>query len=938
MRKKGCRWFVSAGVFWLVMLVLGFSSPCRPEVSGRDRIVSEITVLVQDPSPDAPKLQALAKRLIFIDVGDPFSIDALQESIEALKRSGLFRKVHVPDPMDVPGGRKVVFELTSFSLIKAIEIDGEFPLLERDVLNAMDIRVADPFDPKKVSKWEKDILRRFQDDGYIHPQVHVAARQDPADGRTLVTVSIEKGPYYRVHRVTLEGNRFFSDMGLLPRLKTWQALTLFAGMSRFVKADLKRDVKTVINLYRDHGYADVTVEPAVEKDAENKTVDIVLRIREGPRYEILFTGNTAFSDATLKKELPLFQRGNKGDLALKRGIRTIQNRYKNAGFSRVEVNVSDETEKRDDRFVRSIRIRIDEGPRFLVKRLAIQGNRAIEEERIKDKLLTRPPGLRASGAFSSQTWEEDKRAVKELYYQNGYRKITLKDTVTIEKDPEKNLRWVDILLHIEEGVQTLVGDVAFHGLSVLTKEEAMRLVSLTPGVPYREYMVTSDKNALAAVISEKGYPYSGVSAATTLRDQETVADILYEIHEGPFVTVGGIYVRGNFRTRKSVIADRLAIRQEEVFSLKKIFESTRNVSRIQALEGADLQLVGYEEKKDEVDVMFHVAEKRPYLFEIGAGYDTAREYYLLGRLENRNLLGVNKRIWLGGDYSRISHRGEAGISDPDFFRSGISASGTLFTEKQEKKNQIFGIRNYGGTLGFQKPVSETVRAGLAFRYEARKQYRLNDEPIPPEDQEQYEPRTLFVVTPSLDYTSVDSTIRPKKGFIARTSVDASKGLDNTIDDFFRYRLEARYYYTPVNRLTLAARAGAGLMHAYSPGDDVADDQLFYLGGLGSVRGFHENKLRTDAAGNAMGGRVELFGNMEARYALGAGFEASLFYDFGAVRDAEKEEGDDGFRSSLGVGLSYITPVGPISLMYGHKLDRKEDESAGRIHFSIGYTF
>jgi len=926
------------GLSWVAVFFFSFPFLSRAEDTGQEAIVSDVNIQVHDPSPDAPILEALAHRLIVIRPGDPFSIEAIQESIEGLKRSGLFQKIHVPDPLDARNRVALVFELTPYSLIKKIKIDGEFPLLERDVLNAMDIRVGDPFDPKKVAKWEKDILQRFQDDGYIHPQVRVAARQDPEDGRTLVTVSIRKGPYYRVHRVTLEGNRFFSDMGLLPRLKTWQASALFAGMSRFVKADLERDVKIVIKLYRDQGYADVTVEPAVEKDSKNKTVEIVFRIQEGPRYEILFAGNTAFSDAALKKDLPLFQRGNKGDLALKRGIRTIQNRYKKAGFSQVEVDVSDETDKTADRSVRSIRIRIDEGPRFLVRRLVIEGNRAVEEERIKDKLLTRPPGLRASGAFSSQTWEDDKRAVKQLYYQSGYRKAKLRETLTVEKDPEKNLQWVDILLHIEEGVQTVVGDVTFRGLSVLTEEEAMRLVSLKPGVPYREYMVTNDKIPLAAAISEKGHPYSVVSAGTVLRDGETVADILYEIHEGPFVTVGSIYVRGNFMTRKSVIADRLAIRQEEAFSLKKLFASTRNVSRIQALEGADLRLVGYEEKKDEVDVVFHVAEKKPYLFEIGAGYDTAREYYLLGRLENRNLLGINKRIWMGGDYSRISHRGEAGITDPDFFRSGISASGTLFTEKQEKKNQIFGIRNYGGTLGFHKPVSETVRAGLAFRYEAREQYRLNDEPIPPEDQEQYEPRTLFVVTPSLDYTSVDSTIRPKKGFIVRTSVDASKGLDSTLDDFFRYRLEARYYHTPVNRLTLAARAGAGLIHAYSPDDDVADDQLFYLGGLGSVRGFDENKLRTDAAGNAMGGRVELFGNLEARYALGAGFEASLFYDFGAVRDAEKEEGDDSFRSAVGVGVSYITPVGPISLMYGHKLDRKEDESAGRIHFSIGYTF
>ena len=88
----------------------------------------------------------------------------------------------------------------------------------------------------------------------------------------------------------------------------------------------------------------------------------------------------------------------------------------------------------------------------------------------------------------------------------------------------------------------------------------------------------------------------------------------------------------------------------------------------------------------------------------------------------------------------------------------------------------------------------------------------------------------------------------------------------------------------------------------------------------------------------MGGRLELLGNIEVRYDLGSNFEISVFYDLGTIRDTEIDEGYDDLRSSVGVGLSYITPVGPISLMYGHKLDRKEGESSGRIHFSIGYTF
>jgi outer membrane protein insertion porin family len=80
------------------------------------------------------------------------------------------------------------------------------------------------------------------------------------------------------------------------------------------------------------------------------------------------------------------------------------------------------------------------------------------------------------------------------------------------------------------------------------------------------------------------------------------------------------------------------------------------------------------------------------------------------------------------------------------------------------------------------------------------------------------------------------------------------------------------------------------------------------------------------------------GNIEARIDLGPDFEVSFFYDIGSVRNAIVDEGSDEFRSSVGVGLHYITQIGPMGVYYGHKLNRKDQESAGRFHFTIGFRF
>jgi outer membrane protein insertion porin family len=169
-------------------------------------------------------------------------------------------------------------------------------------------------------------------------------------------------------------------------------------------------------------------------------------------------------------------------------------------------------------------------------------------------------------------------------------------------------------------------------------------------------------------------------------------------------------------------------------------------------------------------------------------------------------------------------------------------------------------------------------------------------------------------------------------------VDISKGIQNQLDDFVRYQFDTRYYWTPKGKVTLAGLARIGQVLSYSDSELVPDDQLFFLGGIQSVRGFKENLLRFDSQGNPVGGKTAVVGSLEARIDMGMNWELTTFFDIGSVKDAEVDEGSDRFRASVGLGLRYITPIGPMGLLYGHKLDREEGESAGRLHLSIGYSF
>ena len=159
-----------------------------------------------------------------------------------------------------------------------------------------------------------------------------------------------------------------------------------------------------------------------------------------------------------------------------------------------------------------------------------------------------------------------------------------------------------------------------------------------------------------------------------------------------------------------------------------------------------------------------------------------------------------------------------------------------------------------------------------------------------------------------------------------------------LDDFVKYRLDSRFFASPYPGLTLACLGRAGYIQPYVANRAVPEDQLFFLGGQADARGFGENLLRVDEDGEPLGGRTMVSGGLEARIYLVFNFELALFYDLGSLQDSFPELFSQGFRSSAGIGLRYLTPVGPLGILYALNLDPRAGESAGNLIFSLGYTF
>ena len=897
----------------------------------------EIEIIVDDER-DKERWEKIAESLIFLKEGEPFSDARFSWSVSALNRSGLFETIEIPDPDWTDPPLTMLFRLKPFARIKDIHISGNFPLLEDEVTDIMTVYTGDAYIQSVLDEQAAYIRELFRTEGYIDPEVSIRAERDPEDGHYIVYVDIDRGSYYEISRVRARGNDHFSGARILFRLNTWQSSQLIGGAKRLINEKLEEDEETIRRLYWNRGFCEARVESDVRLDEERARARIVFHITEGPRYDLIITGNDNIRTRSLRRELTIFEEGNVNDFGLRRSIRNIETRYREAGYLDVRIRRSDEIVDRDGSQHREITLSIDEGPRYIVDSVEIDGNQRLSTDRIKDQMLTTPPRLFHAGQYNPATLNEDTAAIRSLYRQRGYLSPTVESSIETRRADDENILLVHIRITVREGPRTVISDIRFEGLDLFSENEALRRLRVEPGDVYREPRIQESRNRLAAEISEQGYPHVQVETGTTMSRDETEAQLVFHVDQGPYVEMGEMLFIGNFITRDKTLSRPARLSRNEPFSLSALLEAQRNIRNVNAIQTARFQTIGLEEEADRVILLTSVNEKKPYFFQFATGYDTSRLFYFNTGAGTINLLGRNKELRAFGELSMIGYKAEIGYTEPNLFNTGIVADAAVYTEEIEELNKNFGVRSTGATIGLSRPLTPRISASLGFLYDHRDQYRTDDTPIAPEDEDQYRSRTVLVTTPGITYDSTDSFVRPTRGIRASASVGISKGLDNDLDNFFKYRLSTRYYYTPTSRLTFATMGQVGYIDPYGEKNDIPDDQLFYLGGTMNVRGFSENRLRVDENRDPVGGLVSLMGTIEARYNIGRNFELATFYDIGSIREALRDEGSSEWRSSAGIGLRYHTPIGPIGLMHGWKLDRKEGESPGAYHFTIGYTF
>ena len=556
---------------------------------------------------------------------------------------------------------------------------------------------------------------------------------------------------------------------------------------------------------------------------------------------------------------------------------------------------------------------------FRVRSIEVMGNEYFKESAVRKVMLTRTKNLLRKGIFNENVFNGDIEAIKNLYRYKGFIDVSVEHELHYDSSEMR----VDIVLQISEGKQHFVEQIIIQGNSVFAAESLAQEITMRPGEVFDPRQITADNYVIRYLYDDLGYADVQVeSAHEVVGDRVTVT---HSIVEGHMQYVNGIQVLGLKHTDTSIVLREVNLESGDLFRYARILESQRELYKLGVFMAIRTQ-VENSARPDHKDVRFMLTERELMVINLRAGYGTRdRVRFGLG-LTHYNMLG---RAWQGtleGKLSFVEQRVNTSVTFPrTFLLPGRLGVGFFFKRLKEIG---YVTRSLGGN------IVTRFRIGLD---ELSAKYKVERVITHYEEGDSTQHDLLHGITVGWLRDRRDDPFYTTRGYYANVNCEVSGIIFPSDVDYIRPTAQIRSY-RQIAGVVLAVGVKAGMVEPFAPTDEVPIYKRFYCGGASSVRGYSERAIGpVDDNDNPVGGRYQGEVSTELRFPLYKILGGVVFVDGGNIWQ-EYDEIPLGLRWGVGVGLRIKSPIGSIRLDYGFKIDRREDEPAGSLHFAIGEAF
>ena len=895
---------------------------------------------------DAPIDERRLAALTELAPGRTLTGEAVRASLRNLFATRLFSDLAV-EASPSPAGSVVVVVFSAAPRIERLTLSPGIPASGR-VFDAVGLGPGIPWQGDLEPRYEAEIRRVLREQGYFDPKI--ATDVEPAgDTSVEVAFDVEKGPRARAGAPVFSAPLApLDEATLLAKAKSKRGKPYRGTVAR-------EDAERFAAAYRRAGYSRAEVRLDDERyDAASATVSPHYALFVGPRVVLKVTGE---SEKVVRghPDSP-WTRGEPTDedslQLLKDGL---LHTYQERGYARAKVDVAFETTADEE----LVAFTIEKGERWTISSVKVAGAASLSRKEVFGALQMRPRGLLESGRYVDTDAAADRDALESLYRTNGYRDARVSPPAVTEGASRDTL---DVTFKVVEGLRTIVATRTVVGIQTVPEKVLLPRLAVKPGLPFSESSASDDAALLQSLYVDRGYVDAKVEAAThflepTPPEGERV-EVTYTVTEGRRVTFGKTILRGNWRTKPFIVEDRLANKEGSPFSLTKLLETQQNLARLGVFQKIDLSTLPTDPETMSRPVVVTVSEARPWslTYAVGGEYDPQATGT---RLSARLSLGLSYND-LFGRALEVSGEGRISNTDPriifsardrSLFRGLVPVTVAAYQTRDIFLSDI-SVKRTGGFLQADYRPSTSLRLGLRYQYE------LVDPSADPglgADQRANEPSRISSVQAGVTWDRRDDPLNPRSGtFVAADLKYAFPFLRRTRTSSrpcSRRRCIALTRRRGSSSRFAAASSGTGnraLPELQAAGTCAANlivpvPERLFAGGSSTHRAFPRDNLgipgeTLNSDGVGVGGNVQLVGNAEWRIPVAGGFEAALFFDIGQVWADANSVNLGQLRPGAGLGLHYQTPVGPIRLEYGLKLDRKPGEDAGAFAFSVGYPF
>lgn len=945
-RKQRRPFFRASHSLFLILLFL--ASPCR----GSSAWAGDDTITAIDFVCAAPIDVEGLERLLPLRVGEPLRPEDLAEAERRLKLTQVFTSVSI-ESEPRPDGVVVRVVLVRKVVVNAIRFRGNQTFADSDLRRVVRLQEGSPLTEALREYGEQRLSDYYKERGFPAVQVRAEVRA-LVPGEADVIFDIEEGPPLTIASMPFAGDVAIAEDELR------QVLPIAAG-SRYSKPEAQAAAKALRRLLRRHDFYEAEVETAWEPSSVHEGT-LELRIDAGPPFELVFSGNHYFGEAAILELMDLLDRPIITDGTWREMGRRARRAYQVAGFYEARVNVRVEAG-----VPRRVLFQIDEGQRRWVGAVRFEGNHALSEEQLRAAMATRPPSWWPwqAGVLVDDVLDDDLKRLWFLYRRFGFLDAQILDA---RREIDTATGAIVVVVVIDEGAQTRVDTVervGFEGLAALPEP------IVQSGQPFDADRVESERRALTGVLFKAGYATAQVDAQVSQRSEGAAkqASVRFEAQPGALHRVGTIFVQNNIDTRSRVVLrelpfqrgapldpDALLVGQANIYKLGLF----RTVSVRPLVDGSVESLEagrGDDKRAQEREIGVDVSERFPGSLQWGFGYNTRDGFRGFGEVGYNNLQGRARRVSLRGDFnfdpSKVQpdeYVGNLGVLDPRVADTRWAVRANLIVQRATRSLDQFSIERLAFVPAIERPLLRGLTVGFEAQAETAQIFDVKRDVLV------FNPRddghlVTIGAGPFAVYDGRDDPFDPKRGVFDSLRLKIAPAQVGTDIPFFKIVAQHSHYVPIVDDLTFVYAARLGWALPLRSEDVLPIRERFFLGGRTTVRGFSENSIGPEGAvifgedgqivddgGNPLGGDLVMSANTELRFPIAFGLGGAVFFDAGGVYLQERPILIEDMRESAGLGLRYATPVGPIGLDYGIKLDRRSGESSGELHFSIGTIF